>query len=129
MNRWSSKVEALHRLIAPGSGATDAERDTAKGKLEQILKNHYGQAEGHYQFANFAERYRHDPSSFDAAFAATFTTRDYVRAKQSGVNMSGEWTGRNMQEAMQRMCEDLVRRAFVGQPRFIVNEPKEWGKG
>ena len=110
-DRWSPKVEALRRLIAPNSGATDAERDTAETKLKSILQIQYGETEGYCRFAYFEKGIEDDPGAFDAAFAETFTTHDFLEMKRAGISTDGEWTGKNMQEATEMMVADYARRS------------------
>jgi hypothetical protein len=107
MNRWAPKVDALRRLIAPSSGAMDAERETAKRKLESILQAHYGEAEGHERFAAFETEIAADPTAFDEALARAFTMRDLMEA---GVSLEGHWEGRTPREVIHAMVTDYARR-------------------
>jgi hypothetical protein len=118
-DRWGPKIEALRRLIAPGSGATPAERDTAKSKLEQILKAHHEDIEVARFFEDLDRAIENDPASFDAAFDRIFTTRDLLDLQHAGMG-DGSWTGRTIQEAIAMMVTDYKgRRAQMGaRPRL-----------
>jgi hypothetical protein len=109
-DRWQSKVQALRRLIAPDSGATEPERETAHRKLEGILQNLYGADDGAKRYAGFLYAIDQDPTATDEALAAAFTASDWADMIRFGVSMEGSWTGRNPREAVQMMVADYARR-------------------
>jgi hypothetical protein len=113
-----SKIDSIKRLIDPSSGATDGERQAAKAALERILKSQFGESGGQQRLDDFYVHIQADTSRFDEAMARAFSGADFVRKKRAGVDMSGEWTGLTIEEALMRAAGDLMFRqiywAFLG---------------
>lgn len=105
-----SKIDSIKRLIDPSSGATDGERQAAKAALERILKSQFGESGGQQRLEDFYVYVQSDTSRFDEAMARAFSGADFVRKKRAGVDMSGEWTGRTIEEALLKMAADFLDR-------------------
>lgn len=117
VNRWQPKVDALIRLIADDSGATDAERATAKRKLALILE-HHPESQQIAQYGPVRE----------------FMCSDLLKMRRAGISTYGIWTGANWREALRMMVADyasrLGRSRRVNPPvkQILVNQKREWGK-
>ena len=114
-DRWQPKIDALLRL-AEDKGATDAERETARSKLAQILREHPE-----------AETIRlYEP-------VRRFTMKDVAFMREHGISAEGSWTGRNLGEAVglmvaeyeRRIAGHKVPRALPGHRQITTDEAHE----
>ena len=104
-DRWQPKVDALLRL-AQDKGATPAERETAREKLAQILREH-PQAQ---------EIRQYEP-------VRRFTMDDLAFMKQHDISTDGSWTGGNLSEALQLMVADYAGRIGQHRPLRALAQP------
>lgn len=93
MNKWQRKAKALVRLAEDQRGTPEG--DLAREKLLLIINNH-PEARDFEPVKVLVER--------------DITMADVIRAKRIGVDLTGSWTGENLQDAIQIMMQDYNRR-------------------
>jgi len=91
LSRWKSKVDALIRLAEDQAGKPEGR--VARAKLKQILELYPEAAREHPPFEQYARR--------------AFMTSDLLFMKRRGISTQGQWTGRNLQEAIAIMINDF----------------------